>query len=406
MRRENALIYSFLSTVLSTVYALESHPALLVSSLYKRANGVYYVAYYDLSRRPSRKHVSTRLRKKREAEQIQAALDAGFTTGAFCPWRMDARRFLRGTTADVADGLDLSAFGLAAEAFLSSRSNLRPTTRERYESIVRRFAGFVGHDSPTRDVTTSHVQAWIDSTPTKPVTANNYRKALSTLFRWLESEGVRAGDPATGVRLPRVPDKHAVYLSKKDVDRICLVIHAQQEKPHVEAGTGLWLVPIVRANVYLGLRVSELIHLQWQDVDLERATLVVRQSDGFSTKSGKDRTLPLARPVLDVLGSLNRRSHFVFPNHTGTQLNRHYVSSRFKHFCRLAGLPEHVHFHTTRHTAASWLAEKGVSVEAIRLYLGHSSIQVTQRYMHLAPDAFASQITSAFTRPCSTGDEL
>ena len=367
-----------------------------MSSLYRRPNGVYSVSFYDANRTPARRTFSTRLRKKREAERIQSLLDAGFETGEFCPWRMDPRRFLRGEPLAPVQVPPLSTFGLATEAFLSSRSNLRPTTRERYESIVRRFADFVGNDSPTQGVATAHVQRWIDSTPTKPITANNYRKALSTLFRWLESEGVRTGDPTTGVRLPRVPDKHAVYLSKEDVDRICLAIRAQQERPHVEAGTGLWLVPIVRANVYLGLRVSELIHLQWDDVDLDRATLVVRQSDRFSTKSGKDRTLPLARTVLSVLQSLDRRSHLVFPNHNGTQLNRHYVSSRFKHFCRLAGLPEQVHFHTTRHTAASWLAEQGVSVEAIRLYMGHSSIQVTQRYMHLAPDAYALQIRVGF----------
>ena len=60
---------------------------------------------------------------------------------------------------------------------------------------------------------------------------------------------------------------------------------------------------------------------------------------------------------------------------------------------------EHVHFHTTRHTVASWLAEREASIEAIRLYLGHSSISVTQRSMHLAPDAFASQITRCFGTP-------
>ena len=59
-------------------------------------------------------------------------------------------------------------------------------------------------------------------------------------------------------------------------------------------------------------------------------------------------------------------------------------------------LPETVNFHTTRHTCASWLAQNGCGVEAIRLYLGHSSVRVTERYMHLSPDGFASQIKAAF----------
>lgn len=366
-----------------------------MSSLFKRAGGVFYVAFYDGNRRPARKTVSTRLRKKRDAEAVQALLDAGYATGGFSPWDDDPRAFLRGDAPTV-DGPNLSAFGVASDAFLASRSNLRPMTRERYRSIVERFALFVGRETPTRDVRTADVQAWIDATETKPVTAHNYRRALATLFRWLEEEGVRAGDPTKGVRLERNPQKQPRYLSPADVDAVCKAIRANEAKPHVEEGTGAWLLPIVRANVYLGLRAGELVNVRWSDVDLDRATLTVRQTDAFTTKAGKDRTLPLAAPVLAVLSSMERDGEYVFPNHSGTQLHRQYLSRRFKHFTRLAGLPEYVNFHMTRHTAASWLAERGVSIEAVRLYLGHSSVQVTQRYMHLAPDAFASQIVAAF----------
>jgi site-specific recombinase XerD len=94
---------------------------------------------------------------------------------------------------------------------------------------------------------------------------------------------------------------------------------------------------------------------------------------------------------------LERRSEFVFPNYSGTQLHRQYLSRRFKHFVREAKLPEVINFHSTRHTAASWLAERGASIEAIRLYLGHSSVRVTERYMHLAPDAYANEIHAALS---------
>lgn len=368
-----------------------------MSSLFKRDNGVYYLAFFDPSRSPSRKTVSTRVRSKRDALVVQAKLDAGLAVGEFDPFTMSPRDFLRGVP-DPPAGPDLSTFGVAVAAFIASRSNLRPTTVDRYRSVLDRLVEHVGPLTPTRAVDHRDVQSFVDSTDTVAITRVNYTRAISTCFRWLEAEGVREGDPTRSVRLPRVPRKHPRYLSPEDVDAICRAIESDGASPHKGAESGLWLLPIVRANVYLGLRAGEVVNLRWDDVDLDRHVAVVRQSAGFATKSGHDRSVPLATAVLDVLGGTDQRSEFVFPNHSGHQLHRKYLSRAFKRYARAAGLPEWVHFHVTRHTAASWLAERGVSVEAIRLFLGHAAATTatTLRYMHLAPDAYASQITGAF----------
>ena len=370
-----------------------------MSSLFKRSNGVYYVAFHSATQTPNRVHVSTRTRIKREADSAQRRLDTAYHGGTFDPWHDDARAVLfKGAVGEVPTKVEPLTLGTAARRFLASRANLRPTTRERYDSIITRFARHAGCDRAVTAMGTPDVQAFIDSTPTKPVTAHNYRRAISTFFRWLEAEGVCTGDPTKRVRLGQVPAKHPRYLTPADLEAICEAVEAQDAKPHVETGTGRWLLPIVRVNVYLGLRAGELVNLRWADVDFDRGTLTVRCTEDFTTKAGKDRTIPLAAPAQLVLCSLPRRGEFVFPNHSGTQLHRKYLSRRFKHFARLANLPEFVNFHTTRHTAASWLAERGASIEAIRLFLGHSSVSVTQRYMHLAPNAYASQIYAAFSQ--------
>lgn len=369
-----------------------------MSSLFKRENGVYYVSFFDPDRTPPRKVISTRVRLKRDAQVFQAKLDAGVSLGTFDPFTMRPRDFFKGVVPER-DRPDLSLLGPASYAFLASRSNLRPTTQERYFYIVSRFTEFVGREVLTRSVTSVDVQAWLDQTKTKPVTVNNYRRALSTFFRWLEAQEVRSGDPTQAVRLPKVTQRHARYLSPSDVERICDEIErGATASKHAAKGTGLWLAPIVRANVYLGLRASEVVNLQWEDIDLVRGRLTVRCTDEFTTKAGKDRTIPLPAPARDVIAGLSQSSRYVFPSHSGKRLGRVYMSTRFKHFARAAGLPEYVNFHTTRHTCASWLAERGASIEAIRLFLGHSSVTVTQRYMHLAPDALASQIDRAFGR--------
>ena len=55
-----------------------------------------------------------------------------------------------------------------------------------------------------------------------------------------------------------------------------MAIERHQDRPKVTPGTSAWLLPIVRANVFLGLRAGELVNLRWEDVDLERGVLVVR----------------------------------------------------------------------------------------------------------------------------------
>ena len=62
----------------------------------------------------------------------------------------------------------------------------------------------------------------------------------------------------------------------------------------------------------------------------------------------------------------------------------HFVSKRFKIHARRVGLREDLHFHSLRHTFATWLVQEGVSIYEVQKLLGHSSISVTQIYSHLA----------------------
>ncbi len=259
----------------------------------------------------------------------------------------------------------------------------------------------LGPATRTAAVTAGDLAGYLAATDTKPVSRRSYAGSLSALFNWAVSEGLRGENPAAALRLERVPEKHPRYLSAADVGALCAAIEAAAGAGHAHEGSGLWLLPVVRANVYLGLRASEVAHLRWEHVDLRRRALRIANGDGFRTKTGRERTLPLAAPPYGVLAGLRERAGaggapWVFPSATGRRLHPNYLSRRFKAMARAAGLPDHVCFHTTRHTAASWLAERGVGVEAIRAYMGHSSVRVTERYMHVSPHSLAAQVGAAF----------
>lgn len=93
--------------------------------------------------------------------------------------------------------------------------------------------------------------------------------------------------------------------------------------------------------------------------------------------------LPINEWVYQFLASRPIKTGYVLRFPDGRQLNVPYVSHRFSKYARLAGFPVGYHFHTLRHTGATWLVQDGVSIYAVQKLLGHSNIQVTMMYSHL-----------------------
>ncbi len=158
---------------------------------------------------------------------------------------------------------------------------------------------------------------------------------------------------------------------------------------------------LVLLAVGTGLRLGELAALRWSAVDFETGFLTVRSGEGFRTKSGHERAVPLAGDAQEVLLRLSseREDDLDGPVVTygdGRPIVAKYASKRFKRYVRLAKLPEQIRFHSLRHTCASWLVMRGVPLLIVQQILGHSSIQVTERYAHLAPDVMKAAMHQAF----------
>ena len=129
--------------------------------------------------------------------------------------------------------------------------------------------------------------------------------------------------------------------------------------------------------VETGVRVSEALRLEWREVARDRSSVTL-----IDTKSGRDRTVPLTRSAQACLGerSFNR----VFE---GLEYRPFYDA--FVRAVRDAGIPrgDEVVVHTLRHTCASRLVQGGLGLRQVQEWLGHSAIQTTLRYAHLAPDS-------------------
>jgi integrase len=137
-----------------------------------------------------------------------------------------------------------------------------------------------------------------------------------------------------------------------------------------------------------GLRASELVDLQWNQVDFGRnAALHVRRA-----KSGTPSTHPIQGDELRALRQLQREqdppSAFVFVTERGAPFTTAGFARMIERVCEAADIGLKVHPHMLRHACGYALANAGHDTRALQAYLGHKNIQHTVRYTELAPTRF------------------
>jgi len=155
------------------------------------------------------------------------------------------------------------------------------------------------------------------------------------------------------------------------------------------ADVGAWRAMIL-LGLRAGLRQGEILALRWPNVDLVRGALHVREAiwRGIvgTPKGGRSREVPLSDELRAALRELPSRfaGGLVFPAEGGRHLRKNECKWPLWRACKTAAL-RRVGWHVLRHTFASHLVMRGVSLKAVQELLGHKDIKMTMRYAHLAP---------------------
>lgn len=153
---------------------------------------------------------------------------------------------------------------------------------------------------------------------------------------------------------------------------------------------------MVRFAARTGLRRGELRGLRWTDIDLERRHLVVRRSrvDSHETtpKSNRERVIPLG---IDAIAALQEHAgvptRYVFTLDGSVPVSEGAMERALTRLAARAGV-RHIGWHVLRHTFATDLVRKGATLPAVKELLGHSSIEMTMRYAHVAPSTLIATI--------------
>ena len=232
-----------------------------------------------------------------------------------------------------------------------------------------------------------------------PKTVNNVLTVLNTLLKKAVEWGEIDRSPCIIKLLPK-PKKTMGFLDFDEYERLLIVA----EKRSAEA----YLMVLLGGEA--GLRLGEIVALEWGDVDLQARRLTIERSEwcGHVTvpKGGRSRRLPMTLRLTNALKACRHlRSPQVLCLSDGRPISRDRVIKSIRGCQRAAGLRQ-AGVHMLRHTFCSHLAMRGAPARAIQELAGHADLSTTQRYMHLSPAATedAIRLLDSPAVPTTRGD--
>lgn len=320
--------------------------------LYKRSNSIYYIGYFDQGHL---RWKSTRTSRKTEALKELSTFQSLFES------QPSAKR--------------LSAF--ISEFLALAETNYAKSTREIYRIALGHLQTIAG-DIPLSSVTAQHLDLYTGHRmeSVKHVTINVEQRALRSAFNTAMRWKLIPSNPFSRQKLVSVPEQTPIFFTRQDFQKLLAVI------------TDQWLKEIVVFATLTGLRRGELLNLRWQDVDLKRRVVQIQSNPTFKTKQGQKRVIPLNDTAFYLLQGKHGKdtSEYIFTLN-GKKIFDDWLTHAFKQAVRDAKLQnERLHFHSLRHTFASWLVQDGASLYEVQKLLGHSSSKITEVYSHLEPE--------------------
>ncbi len=268
---------------------------------------------------------------------------------------------------------------------IAVEKGLAKNTVEAYSRDLVRLSEFLVAQSVAswEETQTLHLRSYLSSLRRDGLSARSIGRHAVTVRRFygfLETEGVIAENPVTPFHLAVGGRKLPQTLSQHDVRKLLA-------QPNPQEPLGVRDQAMLELLYATGLRVSELIALQMQQINFQGNFLTVKG------KGSKVRAVPFGKwarqKLLDYVNrarpglAKGRASVFVFINRSGRPLTRQGFWKLIRGHALAAGVEKRVTPHTLRHSFATHLLEGGADLRSVQSMLGHADISTTQIYTHV-----------------------
>jgi integrase/recombinase XerD len=271
--------------------------------------------------------------------------------------------------------------------YIDVEKNYSSNTLAAYRNDLSQFVTFLSPqvsnwEQVTRDTILSYIMTMKSEQEYASSTVARKVAAIKSFFHYLVDQGRLADDPTATLDSPKVRKRLPKSITAEDLERLLA------EPTRSQTAKALRDHALLEALYATGLRVTELVSLNVEDVNLASATLRVKRS-----RAKAERLLPIRERAIEPLQAYLERGRLqllkdpkeraLFLNHRGRRLTRQGLWLIVKHYVREVGIVEDVTPHTLRHTFATHLVESKTDLEYVQELLGHANISTTQVYTQM-----------------------
>ena len=267
--------------------------------------------------------------------------------------------------------------------YISVEKGLSKNTVESYERDIKKFNCFF-RDKGLSDITKKEIIQFLshlNSNGLSPTTISRNIVSLRSFYRFLVSEKEIASDPTENLESPKKWNRLPKTLTYDEINR--LINHNKGNDP-----SGIRDDAMIELLYACGLRVSELISLKMNNINLDTGFLIT------IGKGKKERIVPVGEVALNKIRRYlfsgraallkDKRSDYLFVTWSGKPMTRQGFWKLIKKYAKEAGIKKAFSPHTLRHSFATHLLDHGADLRAVQMMLGHSDISTTQIYTHVS----------------------
>jgi integrase len=309
----------------------------------------------------------------RELERLlQEMAKALHTLNSLLQMNVSMKTSMRCATSE--GDIKLSTF--AVDFLLSSGGNYTAKTQRVFRTAFNELERILGN-VPLAQITEREIERFLTTKRAEASdwTARKHYTALASAFEAARKWGYITRNPWRDVKKPKAREIYPLHLSKDEFECLLKAINDSHFRD------------LCICAVTTGMRQGELISLRWSDMDLGNRLIKVQNSEVLTTKNKRNRLIPMNDAAYHVLSNRKQTSSCDYVFHRNRRrLNPDTVSREFKSAIRRAGLNDKLHFHSLRHTFATWLVQSNVSLYQVQKLLGHSNVSTTEVYSHLQPE--------------------
>ena len=269
-------------------------------------------------------------------------------------------------------------------SYLRSEKSASYNTQISYERDLKKLKEYLAKQGilNVQEVSETSLNSYVlflEKEGKAPSTVSRYIASFKGFFEYCFKKGVIGSDPSERLKPPKVEKKFPQILSVSETQRL-------MEGPDLQSDKGIRDKAMLELLYATGIRVSELISLKTEDMNLTMEYVVCHEKS-------KDRIIPFGSEAKRALENYMQKtreqmvgsaeSEYLFVNCSGKPMSRQGFWKLIKHYAEKVGIEKEITPHTFRHSFAAHLLENGADVQSVQKMMGHADVSTTQMYVEM-----------------------